>query len=254
MTVAYRALVSSDWNQCLAPSGPFDVITHLYPHLKTDLDAIFTQYTGNRITLADAMAQVQTLLPQPISAAQLDAFLTGGFAIYRGVAELIQACGRNKVLFMINTTAIIGYFQRAVALGLMPSPPVLSAHPMVRFEPEAGPPEIILPLLETTDKGKNTQAIAERFNIPASKIIVIGDSGGDGPHFEWGARAGATLVGSMTKISLADYCRLHQIAIDHLFGHTYTPGEVVFSDKEQDYDFMALWDLIEKILESAATP
>jgi hypothetical protein len=248
MTVAYRALVSSDWNQCLAPSGPFDVITHLYPHLKPDLDAIFTQYTGNRITLSAAMAQVQTLLPQSISAAQLDAFLAGGFAIYRGVAELIQACRQARVLFMINTTAIIGYFQRAVALNLMPPPPVLSAHPMVGFATEAGPPEIILPLLETTDKGRNTQAIAERFNIPASKIIVIGDSGGDGPHFEWGARAGATLVGCMTKLSLADYCRQRQITIDHLFGHTYTPGEAVFSEKERDYDFMGLWAVIEKIL------
>lgn len=246
MKTAYRALVSSDWNQCLAPTGPFDVIAHLYPHLKPDLDDVFGQYTGNRISLSDAMDRVQVLLPEPVGAAQMDACLADQFRIYPGVADFIRTCRKENVLFMINTTAVIGYFQRAAAKRLIRTPVVLSAHPLIRYAPDKGEPAIILPLFETSDKGKNTEAIAAQFNIPFHCIFVIGDSGGDGPHFEWGAKAGATLIGSMTKDSLTRFCGQRNITIDLNFGHTYAPGEGLSPEKEQEYDFMALWSWIEE--------
>ena len=40
MNPKYQALVSSDWNGCLAPCGPFDFISFAYPRLKSDLAAI----------------------------------------------------------------------------------------------------------------------------------------------------------------------------------------------------------------------
>lgn len=248
MTTVYRGMVSSDWNQCLAPSGPFDIISHFYPHLQPDLDTIFGNYTGNRISLSAAMASVEQLLPEPIRADQMDAFLANHFAIYPGVFDFIKACQRENILFMINTTAIIGYFQRAAALGLIPAPDVLSAHPLVRYAQDPLETDRILPLLETSDKGRNTEVIANRFNIPAEKIIIIGDSGGDGPHFEWGFKAGATLIGSMTKLSLSEYCRDRDITLDCRFGHTYAPGEKVYSNQEHAYNFIDLWAEVEKTL------
>jgi hypothetical protein len=248
MKTAYRALVSSDWNQCLAPTGPFDVIAYLHPHLKPDLEDIFGRYTGNHISLSDAMDQVQTLLPAPVGIAHLDAYLAGHFKVYPGVVDFMRTCRRKNILFMINTTAVIGYFQRAAAQKLIRSPAVLSAHPLIRYNRDKTEPDIILPLFETTDKGKNTEVIADQFNIPFHKIFVIGDSGGDGPHFEWGARAGATLIGSMTKDSLNRYCRERGITIDLHFGHTYAPDEKLSPAKEQAYDFMGLWDWIEERL------
>lgn len=246
MITTYRALVSSDWNQCLAPTGPFDVIAHLYPHLKPDLDDIFGQYTGNHISLSEAMDRMQILLPEPVSAARMDAYLVDHFRIYPGVADFIKTCRKENVLFMINTTAVIGYFQRAAARRLIRKPAVLSAHPLIRYEPDKAEPDITLPLFETSDKGKNTEAVAAQFNIPFHHIFIIGDSGGDGPHFEWGAKAGATLIGSMTKDSLTRYCDERGITIDLNFGHTYASGEALAPQKEQTYDFMELWPWIEE--------
>lgn len=248
MATAYRAMVSSDWNQCLAPSGPFDIIAYLYPQLQSQLDTVFEQYTSNRIPLSEAMVRVEQSLPEPIRADQMDAFLKDHFAIYPGVVDFIQTCRKENILFMINTTAIIGYFQRAAALGLLPSLQVLSAHPLVRYDVDAPEADIVLPLLETSDKGRNTATVAEQYGIPSEKIIVIGDSGGDGPHFEWGAKAGASLIGSMTKTSLIDYCHQRDITIDYCFGHTYAPGEKVYSDQEQAYHFKDLWPTVEKAL------
>jgi hypothetical protein len=67
-----------------------------------------------------------------------------------------------------------------------------------------------------------------------------GDSGGDGPHFEWGATAGATLVGSMTKGSLYGFCRSRGIEIDSHFGLSYEQGGASDLDREMGVDFMAL--------------
>ncbi|MGA8831743.1 MAG: hypothetical protein ACLQT6_17200 [Desulfomonilaceae bacterium] len=44
----YKAIVSSDWNECLAPSGPFDPISFTYPDLEPELSDLFAQYTGNQ--------------------------------------------------------------------------------------------------------------------------------------------------------------------------------------------------------------
>ncbi len=34
----YKAIISSDWNECLAPSGPFDPIAFVVPGAKTGLE------------------------------------------------------------------------------------------------------------------------------------------------------------------------------------------------------------------------
>ena len=33
----YKAIISSDWNECLAPTGPFDPIAFVYPEIKPRL-------------------------------------------------------------------------------------------------------------------------------------------------------------------------------------------------------------------------
>lgn len=37
----YRAMISADWNECLAPCGPFDAIAFAYPGLQSELTAVF---------------------------------------------------------------------------------------------------------------------------------------------------------------------------------------------------------------------
>jgi hypothetical protein len=244
MPKTYRALVSSDWNQCLAPCGPFDVITYHYPELATDIDPIFQGYTGNRISLTTAVEQISALLPAPITAAQMDAYLADQFQTYTSVPELMRACEEENILFMINTTGMIGYFQRALAAGLLPPLAVLSAHPMTRYAADPRDPAEIYSLLETTDKGIHTAAVAAKYNIPASRIIILGDSGGDGPHFAWGAQVGATLIASMAKPSLIRYCAQRHITISHFFGNIYARKEDISPENENHYNLMALWPMI----------
>ena len=244
----YRAILSSDWNQCLAPCGPFDCIAFNYPHLAAELDAVFRQYTGNRITLGCAVDRIHSLLPAPLSAGQMDAYLKATFAAYTGVADLVEWCAANRVLFMINTTGAIGYFQRAFALGLLPSVPVLSAHPMIRYPFGSKDPGHIYELLETTDKGRHTAAVAKRYAISAERVIVIGDSAGDGPHFSWAAGAGALKIGSMTKPSLTDYCQERQIGIDIHFGLRYESGEKRRPEEEMKFNFRELVPMIETVM------
>ena len=203
----YKALVSSDWNECLAPCGPFDFISFVFPDLKSDLESIFKCYTGNIISLGEAAQKIQKLLQDPVNEEHMDAYLDASFVTYRGVADLIEWCLERDILFMINTTGMIGYFQRVFAKGLLPTVPVLSAHPMVRYAHRETDPLQVYDLLEIQDKSKNTRAVADCLNIPGEKIILMGDSGGDGPHFEWGAGIGAHLIGSMTKPSLETYCQ-----------------------------------------------
>ena len=112
MKQQYRAIVSSDWNECLAPSGPFDYIAFTFPELLPALDDIFQNYTGNRATLKDAMQQVSALLSRPVSQEQMDAYLDEAFRIYTGVTDLMEWCQSRKILFMLNTTGAVGYFQR----------------------------------------------------------------------------------------------------------------------------------------------
>ncbi len=51
MKQQYRAIISSDWNECLSPCGPFDYIAFTFPELSPALDDIFQRYTSNRTTL-----------------------------------------------------------------------------------------------------------------------------------------------------------------------------------------------------------
>jgi 2-hydroxy-3-keto-5-methylthiopentenyl-1-phosphate phosphatase len=245
---AYKAVVSSDWNECLAPCGPFDVISFNYPQLVTSLERIFKQYTGNIITLGDAARQIQKLLPAPITEKQIDHYLDESFAIYRGVPELIEWCLNRNILFMINTTGMIGYFQRIFANNLLPEVPVLSAHPMVRCPKGDTDPPHIYDLLETMDKGKNTESVVRSLNIPSNKIIIMGDSGGDGPHFKWGAANYAFLIANMTKPSLQRYCEQNNISIDVQFGPSYKDGENKDLRKEMQANFMDLAPKIEDFI------
>ena len=244
----YLALLSSDWNECLTPCGPFDCISFIYPELAPELKKIFKQYTGNAISLGEAVRRIQRLLPAPITKAQMDAYLNASFATYRGVPELIEWCLTKEILFMINTTGMIGYFQRILASGLLPHIPVLSAHPMVRYARRHSDPDYIFDLYEIKDKFQNTEAIASSFGIPSGKIILMGDSGGDGPHFEWGAKIGALLIGSMTKASLSKYCENLNIPIQIRFGISYPAGMERDPQKEMQIDFMDLVPLIEDFL------
>lgn len=244
----YRAFVSSDWNECLAPCGPFDVISFAYPHLEPDLVTVFQQYTANRITLGEAIAKIRRMLPEPITVEQLDAYLDRSFATYRGVSDLIEWCRNQHILFMINTTGMIGYFQRVFAKGLLPRVPVLSAHPMIRFAGSKTDP-LVYDLLETRDKADNTEAVARKFDIPASRIILMGDSGGDGPHFEWGACINAFLIGSMTKPSLEMYCSAKHIKIDVRFGMNYAEGVEKNLEDEMKFDFMDLAPIIKQVMD-----
>jgi hypothetical protein len=84
--------------------------------------------------------------------------------------------------------------------------------------------------------------------IPARKVILLGDSGGDGPHFEWGAKTGAFLVSSMTKPSLNDYCRNKDITINLRFGLDYSRGQNKDPQKESQINFMDLANTIDEIV------
>jgi 2-hydroxy-3-keto-5-methylthiopentenyl-1-phosphate phosphatase len=245
--VKYKAIISSDWNECLAPCGPFDCISFSYPELETQLAGIFREYTGNRISLGAAVGKIHRLLPAPVTAEQMDAYLDVSFATYPGVADLIEWCLNNNILFMINTTGMIGYFQRLFAKGLLPRVPVLSAHPMIRFPESSSEPQCIYEIFETLDKGKNTALAMRNLKIPAEKVILLGDSGGDGPHFEWGSKAGAFLVGSMTKPSLDRFCREKDIYLNLRFGPDYSSAGNRDVRQELQVNFMDLTGIIEKI-------
>jgi 2-hydroxy-3-keto-5-methylthiopentenyl-1-phosphate phosphatase len=248
MSLSYIGMVSSDWNECLAPCGPFDCIAFSHPELETQLAGIFRDYTGCRTSLAEAVGKIQNLLPVPVTVEQMDAYLDKSFVTYTGVADLIEWCLTKNILFMINTTGMIGYFQRVFARGFLPRVPVLSAHPMIRFPKGNNDPRYIHQLFETRDKGKNTRATIGSLKIPAQKIILLGDSGGDGPHFEWGSQAGAFLVGSMTKPSLDRYCREKDILINLRFGLDYSQGKDKNEPQEMQVDFMDLASKIEEIM------
>ena len=79
--------------------------------------------------------------------------------------------------------------------------------------------------------------------------MIIGDSGGDGPHFEWGRKHNAYMIGSMAKQSLTNYCNKKQIEINLLFGPPYANGEERIEENEMLIDFMELSSVFEKIIE-----
>jgi len=244
----YRAIVSSDWNECLAPTGPFDPISFNYPELASELASIFQDYTGNVITLGEASRRIQELLPRPLSIDQMDAYLDQSFITYNGVSDLIEWCSSNNILFMINTTGMIGFFQRVFAKKLLPPVPALSAHPMLRYHQLETDPRHIYDLLQLQDKGKNTEKVMRELDISPRKVFIVGDSGGDGPHFKWGSDQGAFLIGSMTKPSLKIYCRDNGIQINLQFGLSYFQGEKRNTEKEMSIDFMELSAILSEIL------
>jgi hypothetical protein len=240
----YRGMVSSDWSECLSPSGPFDFMSFAYPELASRLATIFRQYTGNEIALSEAMQRCRGLLPAPISAEQMDAYLDEKFEHYTGVSELIEGCLSRNILFMINTTGSMGYFQRVFFKKLLPQVSALSAHPGLIFPTGKSDPKALFDLREIADKPVNTDRAAKHFQIPPKKIMVMGDSGGDGPHFKWAADQNAIRVASMAKPSLKAFCAKRQIGIDQYFGISYEDGESRRQADEMQVDFRELLPFI----------
>jgi len=246
---SFKAIISSDWNQCLAPCGPFDPILYNYPGLTSDLTTLLKEYTGNRISLGKANQRIQELLPGSLSIQQMDAYLDDSFETYKHVPELICWCLENNILFMINTTGLVGYFQRIFAKQLLPEIPVLSANPMIAYPGSKTDPPHMYDLEEIQDKSKNTELAFNSFGIPQNKIVTIGDSGGDGPHFKWGKKNGAYLIGSMIKPSLVDYCEKEDIEIHLFWGPVLSSADKRNKANEMLVDFMKLKSAIERIIE-----
>lgn len=247
-SLKYKGIISSDWNECLAPSGPFDPIAFAYPELETDLRNTFNKYTSNEISLRQASDDIRQLLPEPFSERHMDNFLDQSFSIYRGVSDLIEWASEQQILFMINTTGMQGFFQRALTKKVLPDVPIIAANPLISYSRTPSDSRYRFKVSEIDDKPKNTIEAMRNFYIPSGKAVVIGDSGGDGPHFEWGARSGALLIGSMTKVSLSRYCERKQVQIDQLFGKTYLPGQERNVDEEYEFNFMDLAPVIEDFI------
>jgi len=216
-----------------------------HPELEAELSGVFRMYTGNQISLSEATRRIGGLLPQPISERQMDAYLDASFVTYRGVTDLIRWCTKHDILFMINTTGMQGYFQRAMAKGLLPEGIVVAANPMISYAEHRME---LYEVREIEDKAKNTGTVMRQHGIPPNKVILMGDSGGDGPHFAWGASVGAYLVGSMTKPSLESFCRRRGIEINARFGVTYSEGEKKDTASEMTVDFMGLVQVIEGVV------
>jgi len=244
----YSALVSSDWNECLAPCGPFDPIFFAYPELEPLLTGIFRQYTSNGISLGEACLRIRGALPAPITKDQMDAYLETSFLTYRGVARLMEWCSERGILFMINTTGMQGYFQRALRKDLLPRGIVVAANPLIHFPDEEEETQHIFDVLEIQDKASNTERVMREYGIPPERVILIGDSGGDGPHFEWGRSAGAFLIGSMTKPSLEAYCESRGITLDARFGLCYPRATPRDPAREMQVDFTMLIPVMERLL------
>jgi hypothetical protein len=241
----YKALVSSDWSECLSPNGPFDPISFNYPHLKSELTDIFRQYTGNSISLTAACSRIREICPELLDRDQMDAYLKQGFQTYKGIADLMEWCLGKDILFMLNTTGTQGYFQRCFALKLLPPIPVVAGNPLISFPDDPTSHRYQHQVLEIEDKPKCTEAVMRLCSLTADKVVIMGDSGGDGPHFKWGADNGAFLVGNMTKASLSAFCDAAGITIGKRFGVSYTAGEPREPEREMNVDYM---DLTEAIL------
>jgi 2-hydroxy-3-keto-5-methylthiopentenyl-1-phosphate phosphatase len=243
----YKAIVSSDWNECLAPCGPFDYISFVYPELSATLRRVFQQYTGNEIPLSKAIQIIRKMIPAPISQEQMDGYIDSEFRIYNGVTDFMEWCLSMDILFMINTTGVVGYFQRIMAKKRIPPIRFLSAHPSVTYAKEKRDPAHIMALFEVQDKGRNTQKAVQSMKDPLHRIILMGDSGGDGPHFSWGADNEAFLIGSMTKPSLKNYCRENGIRMDLQFGITYDAGQEKRLKDEMEVDFRDLIPVVAEL-------
>lgn len=240
----YQAVVSSDWSECLSPNGPFDPIAFAYPNLREDLSAIFRQYTGNVITLTDAVRKIAELMPSALTQTQMDDYLDARFKTYTGVPDLIEWCRSREILFMINTTGTQAYFQRAIAKGLIPPVPVVAANPMIHYAGADDDSRYRCEVHEIEDKAMCTAEVVRSMGTAPKKLVVMGDSGGDGPHFQWAAKAGGFLIANMAKSSLTEYCKARGIVINRHFGLSYGPGEARNPEKEMTFDYMALTEVI----------
>jgi phosphoserine phosphatase len=244
----YRAVISSDWSECLSPNGPFDPFAFTYPQIKGQLERIFREYTGNIIGLGQAVVSLKTLIPKGLNQSQMDNYLDASFCTYRGVPELIQWCLDREILIMINSTGSQGYFQRAIFKGLIPEIPIIAANPLTQYAEHMVGDRYNLEVLEIDDKAKNSLAVLRDLGLSADRLIVVGDSGGDGPHFVRGFKNGAHLIGSMVKPSLVNYCQSHGAEIKTFFGIVYKMGESRDLNREMQYDFMDLTGTISRIL------
>lgn len=242
----YRAAVSSDWSECLSPNGPFDPISFTYPELEPDLARIFKDYTGNVITLKHAVGLILKLLPQSLTMEQMDAYMDANFRTYTGVPDLIEWCLSRDILFMLNTTGTQGYFQRAIAKGLIPPVPVVAANPVIRYPHPDDGNRYAYEILEIDNKATSSEAMLRDWNLAPGRLVVMGDSGGDGPHFKWAAATGAHRIASMAKQSLQTYCTSNGITINTFFGLKYGPGEDRDPDREMKVDFIELTSVIEE--------
>lgn len=246
----YNAIISSDWNECLAPCGPFDPIAFTYPDLTPHLNVIFRRYTGNEISLTHAVADIRNILPETLSVEQMDNYLEKSFYTYLGVPEFIEWAKTKGILFMINTTGMQGYFQRAISKKLLPDVPIIAANPLVTYPAYSNDRRYNYAVMDTHDKPSNTMAAISAFGLHAERVVIIGDSGGDGPHFEWGASVGALLIGSMTKASLTSYCESKQVQLNERFGVCYLSGQARIVEEEIKYNFMELTLVIDDFLGS----
>ncbi|MGB9616555.1 MAG: hypothetical protein ACP5M0_02440 [Desulfomonilaceae bacterium] len=244
----FKGLISSDWSECLSPNGPFDPLAFAFPDLQKDLERVFRTYTGNVITLQEAIRQIRDMLPSLPTREQMDAYLDASFSAYRGVPDFLQWCLDHDVLFMINTTSSQAYFQRAIRKGLIPAVPLIAANPLIQFPDPSDGDRYALEVLEIDDKAKNTAHVMKEWGIPAAQTIVIGDSGGDGPHFVWGSQQNAHLIASMAKPSLVNYCASHNATIHRFFGVVYKSGQSRDLQQELQYNFVDLAPIVSEIL------
>ncbi len=244
----FKGLISSDWSECLSPNGPFDPLAFAFPDLQKNLERVFRNYTGNVITLQEAVREIQGMMPSLPTKEQMDAYLDASFSTYMGVSDFLQWCLDHDVLFMINTTSNQGYFQRAIRKGLIPSVPVIAANPLIRFPDPSDGNRYAMQVIEIDDKPKNTAHVMKEWGIAPEQTIAIGDSGGDGPHFVWGHRQNIHLIASMAKPSLINYCASHNVTIHRFVGVMYESGQSRDLRRELQYNFMDLVPVVSDIL------
>ncbi len=241
----YKALFSSDWSECLSPNGPFDPLAYIYPDLLPELEKVFREYTSNQITLQVAVQCIRKSASNLLTMEQMDSYLDAEFKTYNGVIELIEWCRSNDVLFMLNTTGTQGYFQLAVSKGFLPKIPIIAANPFISYPGNAPREAYQFQVNEIADKGVNTRAAMDKFGFSAPHVIIMGDSGGDGPHFEWAAKHHIFKIASMAKYSLQSFCDTRSIEIDYFFGLKYAKGQSRDVMRELEFDFEDLTAMIQ---------
>ena len=136
-----------------------------------------------------------------------------------------------------------------LARNLIPDVPFVASNPLIRFSGEPEAPRYMYWVNEIEDKPRNTQSVMKSSGIGPDRVVIVGDSGGDGPHFRWGGSVGAYLIGSMVKPSLEAYCRDRAITINKHFGYTYSAGEARDRAKEMQTDFMELTETLSEVLD-----